>query len=111
VLELKVCDTAVSQWIPNDALLSSQVSGLSSHHHTGFLWQKVGTDAETNSQILVKESLNYRSIKSLHSELRESHRKGDRMSGGARMHGDTMRTKNSETYEFIETKTASTEST
>jgi hypothetical protein len=38
--------------IPNDIVLYSWISALSSHHQRGFVLQQMGTDAGTHSQTL-----------------------------------------------------------
>lgn len=48
--------------IPNDILLYSYISPLTSHHQRDFLQQQMGTDEETpaHNQTLCGETLNWR---------------------------------------------------
>ena len=40
----------ISEVSPNDSVLYSQVCAFSSHHQRSFVWQQIGSDAETRSQ-------------------------------------------------------------
>lgn len=53
--------------IPDDSLLYTEISALSSNHQKGFLWQQMGTDIEPQSQTPVEKGSIQRSLSFLSS--------------------------------------------
>lgn len=102
---------------PNDTVLSSQIGGLFSHHQRCFFLQQAGTDTETHSQTIHRESQKHAAINGMspiNSLLRAQGTLQKKSLEDAEGMEDTKRTRSSEStksrlYGVTETEPASTE--